>query len=430
SSKSKLILSVSKSNNLLDGWWIYKLSGNPLNHSCWLDYPKLGISNNEIFVTGSLFSDLTGFSESIIFQISKSNALIGKNLTWRLWSDIVGSPITIIPASYGQRGNYGPGLYFVTQSPTTGNSVNLYEITNELTVNPQLTITKIAKSEYEPSGYALQSGTSVQLITGDCKILNAFYLDGIVHYVFQSDYQRSSYTGINYNRINVKSGTHRSYTYGQLGFDCAYPSVASYGTTASDKSVIFCFLRSGATIFPETRAIMLDSNDTWSNSILIKSGDTYVDAFEVDNTVRWGDYSGITYKFNPSQPEIWMSGCYGSTQTLFSTKYNCFNTWIGQIRGSILNSVEQSNESQQDLTVFPNPIIDLFSIEFNVEYSATIHIEIHDVSGKSGSSLFNGQLKKGKNILTFNKAAFAKGVYFLTIKDDKKIIASKKLFIE
>lgn len=428
--KSKLIISVSKSNNPLDGWWTYKLSGNPLNNSCWLDYPKLGISNNEIFVTGSLFSDLSGFSESIIFQISKSNALIGKNLTWKLWSDIAGSPITIIPASYGRRGNYGPGLYFVTQSPTTGNSVNLYEITNDLSANPQLTRTTIFKSEYEPSGFALQLGSSVQLITGDCKILNAFYLNGIIHYVFQSDYQSSNYTGINYNQINVTSGTHRTFTYGQLGFDCAYPSVASYATSDSDKSVVFCYLRSGATIYPETRAIMLDSNGIWSNSILIKRGDTYVDAFEVDNFVRWGDYSGITYKFNPAQPEVWISGCYGSTQTLFSTKYNCFNTWIGQIKGAILNTVEQSNESQPELTVYPNPIIDLFSIDFHVEQSTTIHIEIHDVSGMSGSTLFNGQLKKGKNLLTFNRAAFSKGVYYLTIKGQDKILASKKLFIE
>lgn len=91
SATSKLIVSFSKTNNPTDGWWIYKLSGNPLNDFCWLDYPKLGISNNEIFVTGNLFNDNTGFSESVIYQIDKNNGYLGANLDWILWSNIVGS---------------------------------------------------------------------------------------------------------------------------------------------------------------------------------------------------------------------------------------------------------------------------------------------------------------------------------------------------
>ena len=152
SATSKLIVCFSKTNNPTDGWWIYKLTGNPLNNACWLDYPKLGISNNEIFVTGNLFNDITGYSESVIYQIGKSKGYSGTNLNWVLWSNIAGSPITIIPASYGQQGNYGPGLYFVSQSPVSGNSVDLYEITDSIGGNSQLTRNTIFKSDYETSG--------------------------------------------------------------------------------------------------------------------------------------------------------------------------------------------------------------------------------------------------------------------------------------
>jgi hypothetical protein len=429
SNTSKLIIAFSKTNNPINGWWVYKLSGNPLNNNCWLDYPKLGISNNEVFVTGNLFSDVSGFSESIIYQINKTNGYAGTNLSWTIWSNITGDPITIIPASYGQKGNYGPGLYFVNQPPASGNKVELYEITNDLNANPLLTRNTIFKSDYEPSGYALQSGTPVQLITGDCRIQNAFYLDGIIHYVFQSDYQNSNYTGINYNRLNVNSLTNLSYTYGEIGFDCSFPSLASYATSDKDKTVAFCYLRSGATIFPETRSIKFNNNQTWSSSILVKAGNTFVDAFEFDNYVRWGDYSGISYRYNPNNAEVWLAGCYGVRQNLQGTGYNCFNTWIAQITDATANSVDQKKENLNNVLVWPNPSIDLVNIEFQLEQADKIQIEIIDVSGKYLKTLFNGSLKKGKNLLTFNKEVLSAGTYLLIIKTDDKTLKFEKLIV-
>ncbi len=430
SKTSKLIVSFSKTNNPKDGWWIYKLSGNPLNNSCWLDYPKLGVSNTEIFVTGNLFNDNTGFSESVIYQIGKNNGYTGVNLNWSIWSNISGSPITIIPASYGQQGNYGPGLYFINQSPGRGNSVELFEITDSINGNPQLTRNTIFKSDYEPSGNALQSGSSVELITGDCRILNAFYLDGIIHYVFQSDYQNSNYTGINYNRLNVSTLTNLSYAFGEIGFDCAYPTVASYASSATDKTLIFCYLRSGASICPETRAIVFDNNQTWSNSILVKNGVNFVDAFQYDNTVRWGDYTGIAFKYNPTNPEVWVSGCYGSSQNLFNTNYNCFNNWIAQITDIKTNTTEYNSINNNDIKLFPNPAIDLFNLEFNVTINGNVKIDITDLTGKVLSTLFNGNLKAGKNSLTFNKNALLSGTYIITIKTSNVTLLSKKLIIE
>lgn len=430
SAKSKLIISFSKTNNPLDGWWIYKLSGNPLNNSCWLDYPKLGISNNEIFVTGNLFNDLTGYSQSIIFQIEKSNGFAGSALNWIIWSNVQGAPLNIIPVSYGQKGNYGPGLYFVTQSPASGTAVDLYEVNNTITSNPQLTRNTINKSGYSTSANALQSGTSVELITGDCRIMNAFYLDGIIHYVFQEDYLNTNFTGINYNRLNVNTLSNQSFVYGQVGFDCAYPTLASFGNTASDKSVLLCFLRSGSSIFPETRVIACDDNGVWTNSTLVKAGNNYVDAFETDNTVRWGDYTGICYRYNPVKPEVWVSGCYGANQNLFTTNYNCFNTWIGQITETLTNGISEGRSAATDPLIYPNPAIDFFSLEFENLQLANGVIEITDASGKLFLTLFKGQLKAGKKLLTFNQLAIKSGVYTITITVDNKVVKAKKLIIK
>lgn len=431
STTSKLIVSFSKTNNPLDGWWIYKLTGNPLNNSCWLDYPKLGISNDEIFITGNLFSDNSGFSQSVIYQIGKNNGFSGTNLNWILWSNITGSPVYLIPVTHGQQGNYGPGLYFLNQSPGRGNSVNLYEITNKIGSNPQIIRNQIFKSDYEPSGNALQLGTSVNLITADCKILNAFYLNDIIHYVFQSDYNNSNYSGINYNQLNLKTLTNLSYTYGEIGFDCAYPSVASFSTTSTDKSVVFCYLRSGVSIYPEIRVVKFDNNQNWSNSTLVKSGVNFVDAFQFDNSTRWGDYTGITNRFNNSNPEVWVSGCYGSNQRLFNTNYNCFNNWIAQITDVTIGNYENVINNQHSINLFPNPVIDLFSIEFEILPSELItKVEIFDLSGKLVKVLFAGKLKAGKNLLTFNRNAISTGTYFITIKTENRILTSKKIIVD
>jgi hypothetical protein len=272
-------------------------------------------------------------------------------------------------------------------------------------------------------------GTDVELITGDCKILNAFYLDGIIHYVFQSDYQNSNYSGINYNRLNVSTLTNLSYSYGEIGFDCAYPSLASFATSATDKSVIFCYLRSGTSIFPETRVVVFDNNQNWSNSVLVKNGVNYVDAFQYDNTVRWGDYTGIAFKYNPSNPEVWVSGCYGSNQTLFNTNYNCFNNWIAQITDVSLSSNDMEREINNNINLFPNPVIDLFNVEFEINQTALTKIEITDIEGKLLTTLFNGNIKSGKNLLTFNRNALSSGIYILSIKSDNASIITNKIIV-
>jgi len=433
SEKSKVLIAFSKTNNPVEGWYTYSLSGNPFNNACWLDFPKLGISNNEVFITGNLFNDFTGFNEAVIYQITKNDGFAGLPLEWIIWSDIPDIISTIIPASYGQDGNYGPGLFFVCQSPGSGNAVNLIEISNDLSNNPQLLEKEIFKGEYGPSGFAQQLGTDVELITGDCRILNAFYLNGIIHYVFQSEFGSSNLTAVNYNRLNVATLSNTSYLFSKPNTDCAFPSVASYAIEPTDKTVAICYLNSNATIYPETRVVVCNDAGAWSNDVVVKRGNNFVDAFAFEGFVRWGDYSGITYKKNLTTPEVWLSGCYGSTQTLFSTNYKCFETWIAQITDSdITTSVEETQYNNLNgIKVYPNPITDIFKIEFNVQDFTNVSINIYDISGKSVVVLFNGNLKKGLNLFSFNKSALEKGIYMLSVQDSSgKKLQTARILVE
>lgn len=316
SNTSKIMLCFSKSNNPQDGWWIYELSGNPLSNSCWTDYPNIGISDGELFITGNLFTNAFSFNQTFIYQIGKSEGYTGQSLDYTVWNNILdgnnASSFTIVPASSGQEDYYGDNMYFVSARSGGSNRIFLYEITGDMNSNPSLDATTVIVPSYSPAADANQSGISDDLDNGDCRMHHAFYLNGIVHAVHHSDYQNSAYNGINYYRIPVNNVSQtQSSSYGQTGFDYSYPSVASFGLEECDQSVMIGCLRSGSSIFPEARVVNCDNDMQWSSTTQVFGGQSYVDVLNGDE--RWGDYSDIQRKHNATSPEVWMVGAYGTT---------------------------------------------------------------------------------------------------------------------
>ncbi len=348
-STSKVIVCFSQSNNPQDGWWVYKLTGNPLNDNCWFDYPALGVSNNEIYVTGNLFYTGSSFNQSVIYQIPKSPGYSGGNISWSYWNNLSSSPygaFTLFPASNGFQGNYGPGIYFVSNNAGGANQIRLWDLTDDLTGSPQLNSYTINTTSYSPAGDASQLGSTDLLDNGDCRIQNAFYSNGIVHLVFHSDIG-SGWNGIFYKRINVSDHTIQSASLGASGsYNLSYPAVIPFSTSVNDKSVMIAYLRSSSSIYPQVRVVSCDNTMTWSTSTLIKSGDTFVDILTGDE--RWGDYTGISRKHNSTSSRIWLAGCYGANITSQSIN-NTFKTWVAEIYTTTLGSAPTANFSGSPL---------------------------------------------------------------------------------
>ncbi len=426
-STSKVIVCFSKTNNPQDGWWVYKLTGNPLNNNCWFDYPALGVSNNEIYVTGNLFVTNGSFNQAVIYQISKASGYAGNSLNWQYWSNLNTSPynaFTLFPASYGHQGNYGPGIYFASNKSGGHNSIRLWNLTDDITGSPQLNSSTVSTTAYSPAADAQQLGTTDLLDNGDCRIQNAFYLNGIVHFVFHSDIG-SGWNGINYNRLNVSNLTNQSTTYGLQGsYDYSYPAVVPFSTNTTDKSVMIAFLRSSSTSYPEVRVVNCDNNLQWSSSTLVKSGETYVN-FLTGNE-RWGDYTGISRKHNSTNANIWLAGCYGANIP-GQNAYNTFKTWIAEVTGETIGVQEFSN--QNNISIFPNPTYDLINISFTSKQNSETIIEINDIQGKQVKLLYRDIPKIGENILTFNKDALQSGTYFVIIRTNTKILKNEKVII-
>jgi hypothetical protein len=425
SATSKVVCCFSKSGNPNDGWWYYKLTGNPLNNGCWFDYPKIGVSNNEVYVTGNLFLDNGTYNQSVIYQMTKASGYSGQAMSWRYWNNITNAPFTMVPASYGQQGNYGPGIYLIsTEENGSSDKIYLFDLTDDLTGTPAINAYSVNVS-FSNGGNALQSGTSVVLNTDDTRAMSAFYLGGIVHFTFHSE-RTTNYNGVNYNRLTVSPLSNWNINFGLDGYDYCYPSVASFGSGPSDKSVLINFSRSGSAIFPESRVFYVDDAGINSSSTLVKAGETYVDVYQSGGVTRWGDYTGISRKQNSSPPEVWLSGSYGAYQS----SQNALNTWIGQITWETTGIPIGNTRTKEMAKVFPNPAINMFNLEFSLDKRSLVEIAINDVSGRMVKLLLKDMAEEGKNLFTFNKGVLANGIYFLQVRSENKIVANEKIVIE
>jgi hypothetical protein len=425
STASRVVVVFSKTNNPVDGWWYYKLTGNPLGDASWFDYPKIGVSNNEVYVTGNLFHDAGTYNQSVIYQITKSNGYSGSSLPWQYWYNVTNGPFTMVPASYGLWGNYGPGVYLVSSAENgTSSKINLYDLTDDITGSPTINAYQ-ADANFTMGGNALQSGTSVVLNTDDTRIMGAFYLNGIVHFTFHSD-RSGGYNGVNYNRLTVSSVSNWNINFGLEGYDYCYPSIASMGSGSGDKSVLITFSRSGSAIFPQTRVFYVDDAGTTSSSTLIKDGETYVDVYQGGGVTRWGDYTGICRKQNADPPEVWLSGSYGANQS----GERALNTWIGQITWETTGVPGSGTKTAQVAKVYPNPVMDLFTLEFSMDKAEIVDISVIDAGGKLVKMLLRDKADEGKNVFAFNKGALSTGVYFLRIQSDNNTIANEKIVIQ
>lgn len=425
SSTSKVLTCFSKTNNPMDGWWVYLLPGNPLNDLSWFDYPKIGVSTNEVYITGNLFDNADVFKQAVIYQIEKYDGYSGNSLTWQYWYNISEDPFTLVPASYGQQGNYGTGIYLIsTQNGLLADKYRLFDLTDDLSGTPQIDVYSV-DADFSLAGNAFQLGTSILLDNGGNRGLKAFYLNGILHFVFHSEFT-NAYNGINYNRLTVSSLTNWNSRFGLDGYDYSYPSIASFGTNKYDKSVMICVLRSSSSIYPQLRAVSCDNSGNWTGSSLVKSGETYVDYLASSGVSRWGDYSGISRKQNATSPEVWLSGCFGK----YRSGKHAYDSWIAQITGVTVGINENEEPVSEKFSVYPNPVYDMFNVDFFIENDSHAEIVLTDISGKTVKILYKDKVKKGKNQFSFNKGALKSGIYLLTVSSNSKILKNEKIIVK
>ena len=227
----------------------------------------------------------------------------------------------------------------------------------------------------------------------------------------------------------------------------------------------------------------------YSNIIRLKEGDGHVRRLS-GSYERWGDYFGIqTIPGKPNQ--VYTAGFYGTQNNSSSTWFNKISvtqddfmladlvvTPSTYITTSVLvevetsngyepysflwtdgstqssNTINLSNPTQQYVRVsdtkgcvlnrlvnptvtpsgganlYPNPVVDQFSLTFNVSSNTIGTFGIYDMVGKLVVNMGELEILEGSNTFTFSTRPLLKGSYILIIKDGSDNNITQQSFIK
>lgn len=430
---SKLAVAFSQTNDPTSTWWKYTFNGSPSvinSGNCWVDYPKMAVSTSDLFVTSNVFSGSGGYLQSVIYQVDKSIGYAGGiygNSDSKMWYNITGNPFTIVPMGNGLSGSYGNNMYLVANSkPKT---LRLYTISDAVKNNPTLTLTNITIPNYSEAADAVQKGSTVLLNNGDARGMDGYYQNGMIHFVFHCD-DGNGFACINYSRItnNGSTWTAQNQLIKVPNTDCCYPAIASAGYHDNDQASIIGYNYCSVNDYPSTAAIYVDKNFVASSPTPIKSGLSVINAYAQASaggtiTNRWGDYSGASRDLASNPPTVYLYTTYSGTS-------NDYSNYVSAIQNTAQpDGVEKISPTENKLSVFPNPVYDICTINFVAEKNETIKVELFDVQGKFLKEIFNSNCHKGDNQFTFNKGALSVGTYFIHLSNQTTLIKNEKIIV-
>lgn len=428
------ILAFSKTNDPTGEWNFYKIPGNALKNDKWSDYPIVAISKEDVFITLNLLTENTdwrvGFNQSLIWQINKNSGYSGDTLKQKVYFDIrykSKAIWSICPVQGGFVPTH-PNMYFLSVRPgdLENDTLFLHEITNTLSSGNALLTLKIHQTDktYGVPPVAPQPTGGDTLQTNDTRVLGGIVHNGKIQYVQTTVVKPYYHSGVLHGMFNLNSTKKVAINYISAdSVDYAYPSIAYAGKgNPSDQSSVITFSHVSAKSFPGTSAVfhtqVANLPSYFSDVVRIKSGLKVIERlpFEQYPQERWGDYTGIQYKY--SEPgTIWLVGSYGN-----DLKVN--GTWIGKLK------VTDKVEIEKDITllVYPNPLQTTTAVGFNLNSSEKIKVELCDETGQLLKEIFTGQLPEGYNELYFDSGGLAHATYFVYIKgENNKIKFASKL---
>jgi hypothetical protein len=100
--------------------------------------------------------------------------------------------------------------------------------------------------------------------------------------------------------------------------------------------------------------------------------------------------------------------------------------WIDSNHCENNESVLTIKEKTNPVNVFPNPFRDQFSVEFSLEESAYVTLEVYNLSGEKIAVLFNGYVKANEvQSISMNTINLPDGIYFYRMTSDGNIYMDK-----
>ena len=85
-----------------------------------------------------------------------------------------------------------------------------------------------------------------------------------------------------------------------------------------------------------------------------------------------------------------------------------------------LDSLTNVNETpiSDNNTIFPNPVNNSFTLNFNLSKSGNCRIDLNNLTGTYIQNYFNGFVEQGNVTKTFDATNLAIGTYFIVVSSD------------
>ncbi|MFM2387846.1 MAG: hypothetical protein RL660_2603 [Bacteroidota bacterium] len=425
--ESNILLAFSQTNDPTGLWHLYKINGAPFNDSTWSDYPILAIDDKELFMTFNMVKDnigwQTGFRQSVIWQINKSEAYAGNPLQYKLWSDIKYNGVNlrnICPAKY-HNPNLGKGMYFVSVKNVAveNDTMFLLHVGDTLPATNSTIDMKVLKTPvkygFPPNARQKQSspGVNSYLMTNDARVLAAVYENDRVH--FGSNTVNTAYMNagvmLGYvDGVSTANPTVDASIFSTATREFGYPSMAWMGQNPGDHRMLFSFSHCVTDSFSGTSILYRDAAGNYSDVVSIAEGTHTVNQIN-DTNQRWGDYSNIQARYNT----------FGTAYLSNSTGRNAVAAhWVAIVRcdSAFLTNVAAAKPRQESV-LYPNPSSSRVSVKFSLTEKQKLQFIIVDMLGKPVNELLIKEAGVGENEFSFDVTPLASGAYILQAIDIK-----------
>ncbi|MDO1449180.1 hypothetical protein Q0590_23085 [Rhodocytophaga aerolata] len=400
---SEILIAFSISDNPLDGWNFYKISGNPLNkQNHWFDYPKLGITRDGLFISGNIFigqNGSGGFAQTVVYQIDKNLGFNGQQLKYRVWYDINDTPVTIMPVSYAYNNTYDQGAFLLsTTFQRNADYIKLYDITGDIYNNATtMNFYKVPVLDINgnPTTYgffakAVQINTPID--NGDIRIQDAILSRNKIYYVFTSGNDRN-FSRINFNILDIPTLQNKSILIGdKSNVSYAYPSLHMFSDENESTTVMIQYNGTSNQSYPDIRCKTCDDNFNCSQEAIIKTGESIINGYD-----RWGDYSCVSKKQNLKN-NLWLSSSYGKNQER--------QTYISNIVSFTQPAIPAD-------TILANQLYSPATVNFSLASEANIQVLLK--TAEKTQIIFDGKAAKGENQFQINTKELPEGNYTIEV---------------
>lgn len=435
---NKIFICFSTSADPRDPWNVYALEGNPLDNDRWTDYPVVSITEKDVFITGNLIIPnttwQTGFDGSIIWQMEKKDGYEGADsLKMKLYSDIRfdGNFVRNLHAVRGADG-VTDKLYLLSNRnfAIQNDTIFVLDIEGDLEDGDPVLTVNMTRSDVSygmpPNGSQQDtdvSDTTSGLQTNDARILGGVKIGNQIQFVSNSVNPETGLAAVFHGIVNdLENPTVKGYILGSDSLDYGYPNIAWTGSQEDcDIETMIAFNYTSFTQFPGVGAVYHDNDGNYSDMVVLKEGENYVDRIPNSSYERWGDYFGMQRKFNDNGDKIYAYGFYG-------TENNRNSGWCTElINPNTDKTVHCFTDLGKDIVAYPNPSQDNITVQFRLNQDELVTAYLYDLSGSRVATIMERNASEGLNEFSFSLLPLTSGEYILELVGAKEILLTQKV---